>query len=765
MSLDSRADRGLILGRLETLSTRILRDGPFDQLDAVGWIIRLAKGLEPIHALGVAHGSITGDAITIETTSPTSRGFLVDARRLRDFPSYHSPERADGERISPENDTWAVAVILYLTLTGTLPFPGRNDEEVKEKIDGPPPSPLAVFDVGDEALQAVVERALQRELAGRLNNLRELREALEAWHPEAKALPPLEDDEELNPLSGAHPVPSDRATPIVEVDAAGSFAMPLPDDEEEVTKVRSFPSKTQQPRAVARATQPGAAPGAGRPRPVRLPPVTPPPPKSMRGTLLGMSAPPAPPPADAPTRIAPPPLDEPTQIAAPPSRRGPPPPPRVAAPHEPTPPPPAVGLSGTLVLDQDDNPFARPGAPSPDGTLRGGTGSAPRVRPEAPPPLPARAAAPAPPAAPLAGKVELAGLLDDDDPSEPGLEVAAPVRDERARRPDPKRDSPPPDDAPVGRSVHGPVPIDSPAVIPLADALGSRAPDPAVRAEPGPRREQPVSLVPPAKPKRGFAAPLLIVLLLLLGGGAAALYRFQPQLLADLGVPGMPSVTTAPPGSSAPASAGPTSAATPAETTSAAPPPTSSAAPPATGSAAPSGTAAASASPGDVAACLFPLFAENTFVDPPTRLNTICQIGDPRKGGEIIRTEVILAGERRVLSDGMREWAILGWYEMPAFGMLQEACCPSHPELDIPITMPPCEIEGPLNDLIKIATSPDSDDAKVKAAVKAYTREAKCIARAGASDSYGRKTGPQGGEDVAFKKTLDRVRAAAKKKK
>ena len=159
-----------------------------------------------------------------------------------------------------------------------------------------------------------------------------------------------------------------------------------------------------------------------------------------------------------------------------------------------------------------------------------------------------------------------------------------------------------------------------------------------------------------------------------------------------------------------------------------------------------------------------PLFAGNTFVSPPAALNAVCGITDPRKGAEAVRAEVILGGQGRILSDGMREWAVLGWYDMVAFGMLQAACCPSPPTLDIPITIPTCEIEAPLKDLVAVATSPAADDAKIKDAFQIYTKAAKCIARQGASDSFGRKGAPQGGEDAAFQKTLDRVRELVKKK-
>lgn len=142
----------------------------------------------------------------------------------------------------------------------------------------------------------------------------------------------------------------------------------------------------------------------------------------------------------------------------------------------------------------------------------------------------------------------------------------------------------------------------------------------------------------------------------------------------------------------------------------------------------------------------------------------MCTITDPRKGGGAVRTEVVRAGARKRVSDGMREWAVLGWYEMAAFAIMRSSCCPSAAPLDIPIAIPTCDIETPLLELATLASSAAAEDAKVTAALDAYTNAVRCVARAGGSDGFGQKGGPQGGESGTFEKTLKRVRAAAKKK-
>ena len=135
---------------MDKLATYIVREGALSTYDAVGWIVRLAATLEPIHSLGVSHGRVSAKAIHIEEADCRSQGFLLDAGDLTDDPAYFSKDRCKGGVRSPVNDTWSVAVILYQCLTGTLPFPGTTKRAVLDKLEVSPPAPLAVFDAGDD---------------------------------------------------------------------------------------------------------------------------------------------------------------------------------------------------------------------------------------------------------------------------------------------------------------------------------------------------------------------------------------------------------------------------------------------------------------------------------------------------------------------------------------------------------------------------------------------------------------------------------------
>ena len=181
---------------MDTLDQRIARDGPLPERDAVGWTIRLCKRLEQLHRLGVAHGSISVHLILTATPAYTSRGVLADVRRGATRPAYHSPQRLSGQGIDQADDTWACAVVLYQLLTGQVPFSGETKAEIYRRVRTQAPAPLAVFDVGDDALQAVLDQHLSAS-DGRGTTVSGLRAALEAWHPDAGigSVGALEEDE------------------------------------------------------------------------------------------------------------------------------------------------------------------------------------------------------------------------------------------------------------------------------------------------------------------------------------------------------------------------------------------------------------------------------------------------------------------------------------------------------------------------------------------------------------------------------------------
>src|SRR5689334_21938056 len=129
---------------METLASWIARNGALQETDAVGWVIRVARTVERMHERFDVHGRISADGLLIENDVRTSSGKLLDFVALPENVAYHSPERILGEGASQADDCWALSVMLYFALSGSLPFSGANDDEVRRKIAGEAAPPLAV---------------------------------------------------------------------------------------------------------------------------------------------------------------------------------------------------------------------------------------------------------------------------------------------------------------------------------------------------------------------------------------------------------------------------------------------------------------------------------------------------------------------------------------------------------------------------------------------------------------------------------------------
>jgi hypothetical protein len=258
---------------LETLSDRIARAGALNELDAVGWAIRLAKRLEALHQVGVAHGSISPACVITASADRTSRASMIDLRRTPDNVAYQSPERLNDKTISPADDAWALAATLYAVLTAKPPFGSADDAGFRARVEAGQAPPLAVLDLGDDDLQLIFDDAFQRDLDRRTTSVARLRQALEAWHPDplARQLPPLEDADDDED-----------------------------DDEDDArTVMRSVADYSVAIAAYSNARPPVSSPGPVAPAPKPPPPRGAPRPPPRRPTAIGLAAPPVPAPAPA----------------------------------------------------------------------------------------------------------------------------------------------------------------------------------------------------------------------------------------------------------------------------------------------------------------------------------------------------------------------------------------------------------------------------------------------------------------------------------
>jgi serine/threonine protein kinase len=168
----------------------LISDGslPMSVRRALDVLSQVADALDHIHKRGIIHGDVKADNIML--TAEQAGGGSGGARRRRivrllDFglarrpehseeegvsgsPHYLAPERAAGGPASVSSDIYALGVLGYLLLTGTLPYDGSVVEVLMAHIHNTP-EPIAQRrnEEIDEALESLIQRAMAKDPAKR----------------------------------------------------------------------------------------------------------------------------------------------------------------------------------------------------------------------------------------------------------------------------------------------------------------------------------------------------------------------------------------------------------------------------------------------------------------------------------------------------------------------------------------------------------------------------------------------------------------------
>ena len=143
---------------------------------------QIAAGLDAAHAIGIVHRDLKPDNVMVAAGRDHEIVKLVDfgiAKALeRDLgrevtapgvvvgtPDYMAPEQFAGDPTDHRSDLYALALIFYRMVTGTLPFAGTTARETLTRRLTDPPRSLAVAApqlAFPDGLQPVLDRALAR---------------------------------------------------------------------------------------------------------------------------------------------------------------------------------------------------------------------------------------------------------------------------------------------------------------------------------------------------------------------------------------------------------------------------------------------------------------------------------------------------------------------------------------------------------------------------------------------------------------------------
>jgi serine/threonine protein kinase/tetratricopeptide (TPR) repeat protein len=188
----------LLLG--ETLSKRLEREGRLPLAQAQQFAKHMAEGVGAAHQAGVVHrdfkpGNVIlvgkdGGERAVVTDFGIARAVSAGAADEEDLaggyhpiigtPAYMAPEQLRGDEVGPAADIYALGIVLYEMVTGTLPFAdGSAIEIAKHRLYEDVPSPRTILPELDERWETVILRCLAREPSRRFQRAEEVAKALE----------------------------------------------------------------------------------------------------------------------------------------------------------------------------------------------------------------------------------------------------------------------------------------------------------------------------------------------------------------------------------------------------------------------------------------------------------------------------------------------------------------------------------------------------------------------------------------------------------
>jgi tetratricopeptide (TPR) repeat protein/tRNA A-37 threonylcarbamoyl transferase component Bud32/TolB-like protein len=188
----------------ETLAQRLRRAGPMAPEEALPIAQQIIEALHAAHQAGVIHRDLKpGNVMLVEsrgTTRGAPRAVVTDFGLARldgkeagadpaftltggagivGTPAYLAPEQVEGGEITPSVDIYALGIVLYEMLTGTVPFLGDSAlATAVKRLREAPVSPRTHAPGLDARWEAAILRCLERDPAARFATVPEILQVL-----------------------------------------------------------------------------------------------------------------------------------------------------------------------------------------------------------------------------------------------------------------------------------------------------------------------------------------------------------------------------------------------------------------------------------------------------------------------------------------------------------------------------------------------------------------------------------------------------------
>jgi serine/threonine-protein kinase len=184
----------------ETLSTRLERKGPLKVGDAIDIAIQVLAGLGAAHELGIVHRDVKPQNVFLMWRAGCSpmvklldfglakalskepmRGTTTVPGKIVGTITHMSPEQLHGDKIDARSDLFSVAVVLFESLTGVLPWAGKTPTDIGAAIlRDQPRSLLQLSPHAPPELEPIIGHGLQKQRSRRFQSAIEFMRALGA---------------------------------------------------------------------------------------------------------------------------------------------------------------------------------------------------------------------------------------------------------------------------------------------------------------------------------------------------------------------------------------------------------------------------------------------------------------------------------------------------------------------------------------------------------------------------------------------------------
>ncbi len=182
----------------QTLEEKIAAEGALPPAEAVRIFKAVVETVAYLHRQGIVHRDLKSNNIKLTGAGEVK---LLDFGIARtDFtpnltlignvvgtPQYLSPEQLSGSQADERSDIWALGVLFYEMLSGTLPFEAANILQLCDRIkkaDYIPPS--ALNPAVPPTLEAILARCLKRHPADRYPSAQQLLAEIEKLNQELR---------------------------------------------------------------------------------------------------------------------------------------------------------------------------------------------------------------------------------------------------------------------------------------------------------------------------------------------------------------------------------------------------------------------------------------------------------------------------------------------------------------------------------------------------------------------------------------------------